>query len=269
MSEQFELYGDNFDADAIQRWFAEEAAYHDQFEGGRFEEHPALYRWFDWELALKPYFRPARGVRVLDFGCAEGQALDMIPPERGPFEYVGVDASASLIEAAEARHPDREFRLMPSDGRIPAQNGEFDFAIVLGVLHHVPNVSHYLAELARILRMGGILILREPNHAMGRPVGSHRMLPGLSPNERGIPAIYLVDRLTGLGLRPLAVRSAYHGALLKVLGRIRPQGALGWRLVVTLDQALCRATEKRVRYDRPRLVDKLAPTATYLVAVKS
>lgn len=269
VSERFTLYGDDFDAEAIARWFAEEAAYHDQFEGGRFVEHPALYRWFDWELAFKPYFHPEPGACVLDFGCAEGHAFDMIPPERGPFKYVGVDASATLIEAAAARHPDREFRLMPSDGHIPAQNGEFDYAIVLGVLHHVPNVRHYLAELARILRPGGTLILREPNHAMGRPVGSHRMLPGLSPNERGIPAAYLVDRVQELGLRPLAVRPAYHGALLKALGRIQPKGAGGWRLVVRFDQWLCRATAQRARYDRPRLIDKLAPTATYLVAVKS
>jgi 2-polyprenyl-3-methyl-5-hydroxy-6-metoxy-1,4-benzoquinol methylase len=265
---EFRLYGDDFDQGAIRQWFAEEAAYHNQFAGGRFEEHPMLYQVFDWHCAFEPYFHPASSMRVLDFGCAEGQALAALPNDRRGFKYVGIDSSQSLLQAAQTRNPDGEYRQMPDDGRIPAQDGEFDYVVVLGVLHHVPNVSHYLAELVRVLRPGGRLILREPNHAMGRPVGSHQKLPGLSPNERGIPAEFLRQQLTRLGLRVVALRPAYHGAVLQWLNRRPPRSPVGWQMAVSLDRVLNAVTRWNDHYDRPQLWHKLAATATYVVADK-
>lgn len=268
MEEDFRLYGDDFDSEAIRQWFLEEAQYHNQFAGGRFEDHPKLYQVFDWHLAFAPYFRPTPNMRVLDFGCAEGQALGHLPADRLGFQYVGIDSSQSLLDAAAVRNPEGEYRLMPDDGRIPAQDGEFDYALVLGVLHHVPNVSHYLAELCRVLSPGGRLILREPCHAMGRVVGSHRALSGLSPNERGIPGFYLKRQLEQLGMRVLAVRPAYHGAVLQLLRRWQPSSEGGWQKILALDALLNKASGWNVHYDRPHLWTKLAPTANYVVADK-
>ena len=268
MEEEFRLYGDDFDQDAIRQWFWEEAEYHNQFQQGRFREPPQLYQRFDWYWVLNPYFQPRTGAKVLDFGCAEGQALIGLPAERRDFAYVGVDASESLLKAARARNPRGEFRRMPDDGRIPAADEEFDYVVVLGVLHHVPNVRHYLEEFHRILRPGGRLILREPNHAMGRPVGSHRILPGLSPNERGIPTEYLTQQLTRLQMRIVAVRPAFHGLVVKLLRRWKPDSPRGWQAVIGVDRILNGLTRGRARYERTRLWDKIAPTASYVVADK-
>jgi len=268
LKEDFQLYGDDFDSNAIRQWFWEEAQYHNQFSGGRFDEHPQMYQVFDWYRAFAPYFHPVRTMRVLDFGCAEGQALAHLPEDRRGFQYVGIDSSQSLLDAARLRNPDGEYRQMPEDGRIPADDGEFDYVIVLGVLHHVPNVTHYLGELSRVLGSGGRLIVREPSHAMGRPVGSHQVLPGLSPNERGIPGSYLSAQLRRLQMTVLAVRPAYHGAVLQLLRRWQPKSATGWRLLVTLDGLLNDLSGWNWRYDRPQLWQKLAPTANYVVAQK-
>lgn len=268
MKEDFHLYGDDFDECAIRQWFLEEAEYHNQFAGGRFNDHPKLYQVFDWHLAFAPYFRPTPNMRVLDFGCAEGQALAHLPSDRRGFHYVGIDSSQSLLDAAAERNPDGEYRRMPEDGRIPAEDGEFDYAVVLGVLHHVPNVTHYLEELGRVLRPGARLILREPSHAMGRQVGSHRVLPGLSPNERGIPGNFLRQRLVRLGMRVIAVRPAYHGAVLQLVRRVQPTSELGWRLLVGLDGMLNGLTAWNDHYSRPNLWHKFAPTANYVVADK-
>lgn len=263
----FTLYGDDLDAEQIARWFAEEAAYHNQFTAGRFDEHPKMYRVFDWHWLFRR-FHPAPDDVVLDFGCAEGRALSAVRAMR-PFRYVGVDASESLLQAARRLNPEGEFRPMPPTGIIPAQSGEFDHAVVLGVLHHVPNVGHYLGELARVLKPGGMLYLREPNHSMGRPVGSRRELPGVSPNERGIPAEYLTGRLADLGFRVTSVRSAYHGLILYLLRKLPPpDGDLFWSLVLGLDTALNRLTFWPPRYERLSWTAKLMPTATYLMAEK-
>ncbi len=269
MEDEFRLYGDDFDQDAVRQWFWEEADYHNQFKQGRFREPPERYRWFDWYCVLNPYFHPPAGAKVLDFGCAEGQALLRLPTGRGDFAYVGVDASESMLHAARGRNPDREYRLMPDDGRIPALDEEFDCVVVLGVLHHIPNVRHYLEEFSRVLRPGGRLILREPSHAMGRQVGSHRALPGLSPNERGIPAEYLARELTRLQMRVVAVRPAFHGLVVTLMRRWRPSSAAGWKAVIGIDWILNGLTQGRARYERTRLWHKLAPTASYLVADKA
>lgn len=268
MAEDFRLYGDDFNQDAIEQWFREEAQYHNQFSGGRFEDHPKLYQVFDWYYALLPYFHPRPDMRVLDFGCAEGQALAHLPAERRTYSYVGVDASRSLLERAARVHPEGEYRLMPADGIIPAKDGEFDYVVVLGVLHHVPNVAHYLKELFRVLGPGGRLILREPSHAMGRIPGSHTMLPGLSPNERGIPARYLQSQLKQLGMRVLSLRPAYHGAVLQVLRHWQPRSDQAWRVLVSIDKVLSDATRWNDHYQRPKIWQKLAPTANYVVAAK-
>ncbi|MBX5466962.1 MAG: methyltransferase domain-containing protein [Firmicutes bacterium] len=262
------LFGDDFGPEAVARWFAEERAYHDRFAGGRFHEHPALYRAFDWEIGLREWFRPRPGEAVLDFGCAEGDAL---APWRAVFgfRHVGVDASQSLLEEARRRHPEAEFRLMPEDGRIPARDGEFRYAVVLGVLHHVPTVTQYLQELHRVLEPGGRLFLREPNHAMGREPGQGVVRPGISPNERGIPAAFLTERLQGLGFRLLAVRPAYHGALLYLINRRPlPADSPWWSWLARVDQWLCRIDRREVPYLRTRWWHKAAPTATYVVAEK-
>jgi ubiquinone/menaquinone biosynthesis C-methylase UbiE len=34
------------------------------------------------------------------------------------------------------------------------------------VLHHIPNVEHVLAELARVLTPGGLALIREPIHSV-------------------------------------------------------------------------------------------------------
>ena len=56
--------------------------------------------------------------------------------------------------------------------------------ICLGVLHHVPTVGRVIGELARVLRPGGRMIVREPMVSMG---DFRQPRPGLTARERGIP----------------------------------------------------------------------------------
>ncbi|CAB1127806.1 putative Methyltransf_11 domain-containing protein [Candidatus Hydrogenisulfobacillus filiaventi] len=260
-------YGDDFGPEAVARWFQEEAAYHDRFQGGRVDRYPAPYAVFDDAYLFRGRFRPRPGEAVLDFGCAEGLALARWR-RRQPFRYVGVDASPALLEAARARVPDGDFRLMPDSGRIPAADGEFTAVVVLGVLHHVPTVSRYLAELGRVLAPGGRLFLREPVHAMGRRPGSGQARPGLSPNERGIPLPFLVRTLTTLGLEVETARYAFAAPAVLAMRLLHTPARAPWELVRLADGLFTRALGTRVPYERPRLADKLYPTVGYLVARK-
>jgi len=70
-------------------------------------------------------------------------------------------------------------------GDIPMRGESADLVICLGVLHHIPNVSHVFAEMARVLRPVAKMVVREPICSMG---DWRRPRRGLTRNERGIPS---------------------------------------------------------------------------------
>ena len=52
-------------------------------------------------------------------------------------------------------------------GNLPFDDACFDLLTCFGVLHHIPNVSHVVGELARCLKPGGYALMREPVISMG------------------------------------------------------------------------------------------------------
>jgi SAM-dependent methyltransferase len=78
-------------------------------------------------------------------------------------------------------------------GIMPFTDKSFDLITCFGVLHHIPNVTRVIHEIARCLKPGGYLLLREPTHSMGN---WDQPRPGLTRRERGIP-IQIMRRILG------------------------------------------------------------------------
>lgn len=123
--------------------------------------HPLLFAvrcFFDLQLLtifrfLRPQLRACRG-RVLDVGAGESPWRDLLIGA----EYVGLD-----VEAADAFGMRRKPDIVYYDGiSIPFQDGSFDHVLCVEVLEHVPDPERFLAELLRVLRKGGTLILTVP-----------------------------------------------------------------------------------------------------------
>jgi SAM-dependent methyltransferase len=55
----------------------------------------------------------------------------------------------------------------PDSLRLDGLEGEFDFALAVGVVHEVPDRARLLAEIGRALKPGGRLLVVEPSHAVG------------------------------------------------------------------------------------------------------
>ncbi len=97
--------------------------------------------------------------RALDVGTGAGAlAFALAPLVR---EVVGVDRVPELLEHARERaagHPNVSF--VEGDAEhLPFEDGSFDLACTLRTLHHVPRPELVLAELVRVTRPGGRLLV--------------------------------------------------------------------------------------------------------------
>jgi ubiquinone/menaquinone biosynthesis C-methylase UbiE len=95
--------------------------------------------------------------RALDVGTGTGaMAFALAPLVR---EVVAVDSDASMLEVARANAP-ANVTLVESDAeRLPFELGSFDLAATLRTLHHVRRPELVVAELVRVVRPGGTLIV--------------------------------------------------------------------------------------------------------------
>ena len=95
-----------------------------------------------------------------DLGCGTGQVSELVAPHVA--RMIAVDGSTDMVHAArkrlkglgnvEVRRGDLE--------ALPIDDGQLDVAIVALVLHHVPEPVRALAEVRRVLKSGGrILVL--------------------------------------------------------------------------------------------------------------
>lgn len=97
---------------------------------------------------------------LLDVGCGAGLVAKVLA-EKG-FKVHGVDFSSEAIKAAKKQNPGIIFN-RSSIYKMPFSDGTFDVVICLGVFQTVVNQEEALAEMARILKKGGILVIRTLN----------------------------------------------------------------------------------------------------------
>jgi ubiquinone/menaquinone biosynthesis C-methylase UbiE/DNA-binding transcriptional ArsR family regulator len=96
---------------------------------------------------------------VGDLGCGTGKVSDWIAPFAD--RIIAVDASKEMLEAAREQLSGRknvELRYGPLE-KLPIKNGELDVAVMMLVLHHLPEPKRVLGEAARTLKAGGRLLI--------------------------------------------------------------------------------------------------------------
>ncbi|GHI04063.1 hypothetical protein AQI88_07735 [Streptomyces cellostaticus] len=100
------------------------------------------------------------GLRVLDLGCGAGHyAAELLSLRAG--QVVGVEGSETLLQAAQERLADRAV-LHHHDLEEPLaflKDQSFDLALMALVYHHINARAQLLAEVRRVLRPGGTLLV--------------------------------------------------------------------------------------------------------------
>ncbi len=102
------------------------------------------------------------GHRILDVGCGPGYYVTELLAEVGPTgSVVGLDSSSDMLAIARNRASgsvNAEF-LEGHATALPGDDGEFDGVISVQVLEYVDDTRAALAEMFRVLRPGGRVVV--------------------------------------------------------------------------------------------------------------
>ena len=99
---------------------------------------------------------------MIEVGAGFGRLADEYP---GYGEVVLLDSSEVHVTAArEALAGDARFQVVLGDAcALPYPDGYFDATVCVRVLHHFADPEPVLAELGRVTRQGGVLVLEYAN----------------------------------------------------------------------------------------------------------
>jgi 2-polyprenyl-3-methyl-5-hydroxy-6-metoxy-1,4-benzoquinol methylase len=133
----------------------------------------------DWvrELDLRP------ATRVLEIGCGAG--LVSVELARRGFEVAAVDSTPAMVELA--RRNATEVGVQVSVAQADAHqlaghpDGAYDLVVALGVIPWLHSPELAIAEMARVLRRGGHLIVNADNRARLHHLVDPMLSPALAP----------------------------------------------------------------------------------------
>jgi 2-polyprenyl-6-hydroxyphenyl methylase/3-demethylubiquinone-9 3-methyltransferase len=188
--------------------------------GGEFE----ILHWLAQARGalVPPAERP--GAVLVDAGCGGGLLAPHV--ERLGYRHVGVDLRGSGLRQSAARG------VSPVTGDVtalPLADGAADVVVAGEILEHVTDLPAAVAELCRVLRPGGLLVLDTVNDTrLGRFVTvtlGERV--GAAPPGIHDPALFVDPG-------ELTTQCAKHGVRLRVRG-LRPSvpGLLRWLFLPT------------------------------------
>jgi len=106
-----------------------------------------------------------KGGQVLDLGCGSGYGAKFLA--RTAQQVIAVDMDPFALQYGEETYPDpriRRLHVLPEQN-LPFEDHYFDVIVSLEVVEHVPveQMEAYFAEIGRLLKPDGVLIMSTPN----------------------------------------------------------------------------------------------------------
>ncbi len=107
---------------------------------------------------LKPYLRKDK--KLLDVACGTGQFTIKIKKENPKMKIFGVDSSPGMIEQALAKSTIVYWKIGKVEDLSYIDN-MFDIVTCSHAFHHFPNPDKAMAEMYRVLKPGGLLVIAD------------------------------------------------------------------------------------------------------------
>lgn len=102
-------------------------------------------------------------ISLLDVGCGSGYLIKELKRNKIKVKYsVGLDISRNAISIAKKRFS--KVYICDIDSKnLPEKNDSFDIVVCSEVLEHLYDIKSCLAELKRVVKKNGIIIISVPN----------------------------------------------------------------------------------------------------------
>jgi SAM-dependent methyltransferase len=198
--------------EAAENWF--EAMYQ-----GRSRHQDLASDYLRSERAFMQSFAREKGVRgpCLEVGCGTGGFAELVP------EYIGFDYSFSSLMAEGFEAATR----ICGDARwLPLASSSMECVFSFNTLEHVPDVERAFAEIDRVLKPGGFLVLKPAWHCTR----------------------YVTELIPVRGFAELNARQRLVKALLPII-RSKPYKLVSW-VPVRMARRLTRRPDNPLRWGR-------------------
>jgi len=111
-----------------------------------------------WRIATVKAVAPRSGERILDI--AAGTGTSSIALAKSGAEVIALDFSQGMVEEGRRRHPELQF-VQGDAEKLPFGEAEFDAVTISFGLRNVQHPEVALAEMLRVLKPGGRLVICE------------------------------------------------------------------------------------------------------------
>lgn len=258
------LYGDDFSATQIERWFKEESEGYANLGSKDLGNYSYPYHALNRLHGFRYLSKTSSLGHVLGFGAAWGHEFD---------PWIDRIDRLTIVEPSENLRSKKIGSLQPTyvkpsmDGKMDFADNSFDLITCFGTLHHIPNVSCILEEILRVLKPGGTLLLREPIISMGDWTKAR---PGLTPNERGIPLShfdqFFEKQQVKIISRSFCFSMAYQ--MNKLFHSLLPKPLYSYAFYIRIDKMISFLLQKNLRYHAVKKIHRIAPSSIFFVVKK-
>lgn len=148
---------------------------------------------------LQDKFKTLKNINILDVGCGGGLVSE--PLAHAGAKVTGIDGAAELIRIAAQHAKKQDLSIdyrhcLTSD--LIKENKQFDAVLALEVIEHVSDTDSFVAEIAQLLKPGGIAIFSTLNRSAASmafgviaaeyvlkwlPAGTHEWRAFVKPSE--------------------------------------------------------------------------------------
>ncbi len=270
MEDYFEgtkLYGDDFSIEEIKKWFKEE-------EEGYAELDSRELNLLDKDIYLYENINRTHGFRYLEEGRKYKNVLGIgsatgheFLPILDKIENLYILEPSEKLQGLKIKDKKINYVKPEINGNMVFDDGFFDLVTSIGVLHHIPNVTHVMKEIHRTMNTDGIFLLREPIVSMG---DWRQPRYALTKNERGLPIGFLKKNIQILGFQTVSENYCFTLSTFfsRLTNNILRKPIYAYKYYVLFDKYLSNFLKWNIKYHTNNKYRRLFPQAVYFVLKK-